>query len=389
MIDFMMGKIENHKEQILMVPCNRSQRQKATISDLSVEYPYIKYDKTKTFMLCGKKEKKRLILLFNTYACDDLFKILSKISSKIKNIKSVVIPFICIEDKTDLKVYEKWSNDYNINITIVVEPFGRSISQRILDYLISSNPDVWPLVISSPASKGVDKTYEDISLEEYSKIFTPKGWRIFFRQIIPSGCLSSISEIINNDIKKKIEVYPPLHDVYAVFNLCRPEDIKVVIIGQDPYHTPGAAMGIAFGHRNTRSKIQPSLKNIYKELQDDLGIKIDTTKGDLSRWVEQGVFLINTALTVQENKAYSHAKEWKKFTKTLFEYLNDHHPMVIVIWGTPAAKLATIFDDKHHKIKSSHPSPLSAHISFFGSKPFSQINEKLEALGKTPIDWTI
>lgn len=191
-------------------------------------------------------------------------------------------------------------------------------------------------------------------------------------------------------------VFPPLPMVFNAFTTgkcIRPKDIKVVIIGQDPYPTPGAAIGLAFSHTDAYDKVQPSLKNIQKELKSD-GFKCDDKSGDLTKWAEQGVFLINTALTVQEGKPGSHTKLWKDFTIQLFNELDNQPHLVIIMWGADAQKLGKkSFDtDKHKFIKSSHPSPMSANAKtadFFGSKPFTKANSYLKKWNLTEIDWNL
>ena len=190
--------------------------------------------------------------------------------------------------------------------------------------------------------------------------------------------------------KKKYDVFPSFEEIYTVFNLCKPENVKVIIIGQDPYHVPGAAMGIAFGHHDNRIKMQPSLRNIFIELKSD-GFKPNMSSGDLSYWVSQGVFLINTALSVRKSEANSHSDIWKSFINNLFKFLNkkcDH--LVVIMWGTPAKSYSHNFNnEKHKKIMSVHPSPLSAPNGFFGSKPFSKTNGYLTEFGLEPIDWDL
>ena len=149
-------------------------------------------------------------------------------------------------------------------------------------------------------------------------------------------------------------------------------------------------MGLAFSHFPDRNKIQPSLKNIYKELESE-GFKVNHESGDLTSWAEQGVFLINTALTVRQGEAGSHTLIWKGFTSALFEYLNERNDgMIIVMWGNVAQSYSELFDDeKHRKIMTVHPSPLSANRGFFGSNPFTKVNKMLTKIGKEVIDWNL
>ena len=183
-------------------------------------------------------------------------------------------------------------------------------------------------------------------------------------------------------------IFPPKDEVFSMFNYCELDEVKVVIIGQDPYHEINQAHGLAFSVKEG-NKLPKILINIYKELYDDL--LITRLTGELSDWARQGVFLINTILTVEEGKANSHRnKGWEIFTSRVIEELNkDNHPKVFVLWGKQAFEYEKmITNSKHGIIKSAHPSPLSAYRGFFGSKPFSRINEFLKNNNLEPIDWS-
>jgi len=203
--------------------------------------------------------------------------------------------------------------------------------------------------------------------------------------------LTEVAQFLDREIKKGKTIYPPIENIFAACSYCSPTSVKVVIIGQDPYHTPGAAMGLAFSHLPDKGSLQPSLGNIFKELTCDGFSPNDT--GDLTPWAKQGVFLINTALTVEEGKANSHREAWDEscFIDQLFRYLNrtcDH--LVIIAWGKHAQEMSKVFTDPPHvKIVSSHPSPFSANQGFFGSRPFSKTNKFLKKWGKSPIDWNL
>ena len=194
--------------------------------------------------------------------------------------------------------------------------------------------------------------------------------------------LSSVSKLYEEKI-----IYPPKKDVFNAFRLSY-KDIKVVILGQDPYHGEGEAHGYAFSCLKT--PIPPSLKNIYKELYDDLHIEKDMTKGDLTSWVKQGVMLLNTGLTVEKDKPNSHKNiGWSIFTDEVIKKLNEREtPLVFILWGNNAReKKKYITNNKHLVIESAHPSPFSARYGFFGSRPFSKTNEFLIKNHKTPIKW--
>ncbi|MGX7197706.1 uracil-DNA glycosylase [Enterococcus olivae] len=186
------------------------------------------------------------------------------------------------------------------------------------------------------------------------------------------------------------KIYPDMFHIFEALEKTPYEKVKIVILGQDPYHGPNQAHGLSFSVQ-PGVRIPPSLKNIYKELQEDLGIP-PVDHGYLTSWAEQGVLLLNTVLTVREGQAYSHrGKGWEQLTDTIIQKLNDRpDPVVFILWGKPAQqKIAMIDTNKHVIIRSVHPSPLSAHRGFFGSRPFSQANQALLSMGKEPINWQL
>lgn len=184
-----------------------------------------------------------------------------------------------------------------------------------------------------------------------------------------------------------ITIYPKEKDMFRAFEMTPYDEVKVVILGQDPYHEDGQANGLAFSV-NSGTKMPPSLRNIFKELKDDLGGELRTNT-DLSDWAEQGVLLLNTSLTVIESQANSMAKLWEPFTDSVIRLLNEQEwPIVFVLWGNNARKKKSIIDmSRHYVIESAHPSPLSANRGFFGSKPFSKTNQILKRLGENEICW--
>ena len=186
-------------------------------------------------------------------------------------------------------------------------------------------------------------------------------------------------------------IYPPKEDVFNAFAMTALKDIRVVILGQDPYHGPNQAHGLCFSVL-PGVKTPPSLRNIYKELADDIDGFTIPNHGTLSPWAEQGVLLLNTVLTVEQGKAHSHAKlGWETFTDKVIEVVNQHcSNVVFLLWGSHAQKKGNAINrEKHHVLHAPHPSPLSAHRGFFGSKPFSQTNQLLIESGKTPIQWQV
>lgn len=185
-------------------------------------------------------------------------------------------------------------------------------------------------------------------------------------------------------------IYPDMYDIFNALHLTAYADTKVVILGQDPYHGVGQAHGLSFSVKPGIAP-PPSLQNIFKELHADLGIPIPE-HGYLVDWAKQGVLLLNTVLTVRAGQAHSHkGKGWEIFTDKIIASLNERHdPVIFVLWGRPAQTKAAFIDaQRHHIIKSPHPSPLSAYQGFFGSRPFSKVNQILRQLGKAPIDWQL
>lgn len=193
-----------------------------------------------------------------------------------------------------------------------------------------------------------------------------------------------------DDRYKQVEVYPPKAMLFNCFKVCDMNNIKVVILGQDPYHQKGQAMGLSFSVAKD-VKIPPSLNNIYKELEADMHIT-KPSHGDLTSWAKQGVLLMNTVMSVEAGKANAHqGRGWEQFTDRIMQELNTYQePLVFILWGKPAQNKAKwITNEKHLLLKSVHPSPLSAHRGFFGSKPFSKANAFLEKHQRGIIDWSI
>ncbi len=199
----------------------------------------------------------------------------------------------------------------------------------------------------------------------------------------------SLRKFLLNEYKTQV-IHPSMYDIFNALKFTAYKDVKVVILGQDPYHGPNQAHGFSFSVKYG-VKTPPSLRNIFKELSSDLGCYIPNN-GFLEEWANQGVLLLNTVLTVREGQANSHkGKGWEIFTDKIIELLNKREePIVFILWGRNAiSKEAIITNNIHKIIKSVHPSPLSATRGFFGSKPFSQTNEFLKSINKDPIDWQI
>jgi len=214
-------------------------------------------------------------------------------------------------------------------------------------------------------------------------------WSNFLKDELSKDYFIELTSIIQTQYTTNI-VFPEYNDIFRAFNLLSPKDVKVVIIGQDPYHGFNQANGLAFSVYDD-CKIPPSLRNIFKELNDDIGCTIPKS-GNLIKWALQGVLLINSVLTVVQSKPNSHkGLGWELFTDSIIKKLSlDYENIVFILWGKPSQKKATLIDeDKHLVIKSAHPSPLSAYRGFFGSKPFSRTNNYLLRSGKNKIAWCI
>ena len=220
------------------------------------------------------------------------------------------------------------------------------------------------------------------------KLFN-NDWNDILEKEFDKEYYQSLRLFLNSEYKNKT-IYPIPEHIYAALKLTPYKDVKVVILGQDPYHEPGQAHGLAFSV-NKGIDIPPSLLNIYKELKDDLGCFIPNN-GYLLSWAKQGVLLLNAVLTVEAHKANSHKdKGWETLTDKIIEEVNKKQdPVVFILWGRNARnKKALITNPKHLIIESAHPSPLSAYNGFFGSKPFSKTNNFLIKNNKEPIDWQI
>ena len=214
------------------------------------------------------------------------------------------------------------------------------------------------------------------------------SWKEIFKNYPKRKELGITVDNINKK-RQTATIYPPKELVFKVFDLPL-EDIKVVILGQDPYHNPGQACGLSFSV-NDGVPLPKSLINIYKELYDDLGITPAKT-GNLEKWFKQGIFLLNSVLTVEEYSPASHSNVgWQDFTDYIIETISQkNNNVVFVLWGSYARSKKTLIDSSRHKIiESPHPSPLSAYRGFFGSKVFSRINSYLEEVGKKPIDFDL
>lgn len=214
------------------------------------------------------------------------------------------------------------------------------------------------------------------------------SWEPIFSELFQQPFMEQLSAFIQEERAKHV-VFPAEEDVFRAFKLTPLAEVKVVILGQDPYHNVGQAQGLSFSVPAGMA-IPPSLRNIYKELADDIPGFDAAAAGDLSAWAQQGVLLLNATLTVRAHAAGSHQKKgWERFTDALITYISAHCPSVVfLLWGSYAQQKIKLIDTAKHKVLSTvHPSPLSSYRGFFGCKHFSQTNRFLEENGLTPIRW--
>ena len=214
-----------------------------------------------------------------------------------------------------------------------------------------------------------------------------ENWRKLLQNEFDKEYFAALVSFVKNEYATKT-IYPPARLIFNAFDLCPPENVKVVILGQDPYHGVGQAHGLCFSVPDG-IKPPPSLVNIFKEIQQDIGTSI-TTSGNLERWAQQGVLLLNATLTVRAHQAGSHQKHgWETFTDSVIQIISNHcDHVVFLLWGAYAGKKSELVDStKHLILKSVHPSPLSAHSGFFGNHHFSLANNFFLKYGKEPIIW--
>ncbi|NNG45415.1 uracil-DNA glycosylase [Pseudoalteromonas sp. NEC-BIFX-2020_002] len=217
-------------------------------------------------------------------------------------------------------------------------------------------------------------------------------WQRFLKTECAKPYMQEALAVVATKRSEDIAVYPPQSQIFSAFDATPLSDIKVVILGQDPYHGEGQAHGLCFSVLPEVSKLPPSLKNIYKELATDIDGFTIPTHGYLQRWAEQGVFLLNTVLTVEKGQAHSHKHlGWELFTDQVIAHINQHcKGVVFILWGAHAQKKGKGIDsDRHYVLNGPHPSPLSAHRGFFGCKHFSTTNQLLIQQGKKAINWQV
>ena len=216
------------------------------------------------------------------------------------------------------------------------------------------------------------------------------GWQDALKDEFRKPYYARLYSFVRKEYHERV-IYPPSEDIFNALHYTPVEKVKVLILGQDPYHEPGQAHGLCFSVPEDQKVLPPSLENIYKELHDDIGCPIPTS-GNLRKWADQGVLLLNTLLTVRAHQAFSHrGMGWEQFTDAVIDVVNKQdRPIVCMLWGRPAQEKAARLDNPRFLIlKAPHPSPLSAYRGFFGCRHFSKCNEFLVKNGEEPIDWRI
>ena len=216
----------------------------------------------------------------------------------------------------------------------------------------------------------------------------PESWREVLRNETSQPYFADLSEFVLRE-RKASTVFPSEHEVFTALQLTSPDNVRVVIVGQDPYHGAGQAHGLSFSVQHG-TRIPPSLRNVYAELHSDLDLPIPS-HGNLEAWAKQGVLLLNSTLTVREGEAGSHSgRGWETFTDAIISYLGSRQQhIVFVLWGAHAGKKVSLIGQQHTVVTSVHPSPLSAHRGFFSSRPFSLVNRALSDHNQPEINWAI
>jgi uracil-DNA glycosylase len=326
-------------------------------------------------------------------------KCLSRLITKTKNLKSVAFPYQigCGLARGNWDDYHKLIKEWAIeNSDIHVEIVSPDYTVDIMSDGEFNEIDSKSDSDSSESERDSDSddtraTYKNMTLLEFTRKLLKtnnnfKTWKPFIQSMIDNGELGKISDRLKTFANDDIEVYPPLNLVFQAFMSLSVKTLKAIILGQDPYHTPGCANGLCFS--TSIGAPPPSLKNIFTELKND-GYMPNKT-GDLLKWAHEGVFLINTTLTVEKGKANSHEKIWDKFSKGLFTFLSKTcKECVIIAWGGPAKNRIKGFNDRENCILTCpHPSPLSV-TGFWDNHHFSKANKYLKSKNKKPIDWNL
>jgi len=288
-------------------------------------------------------------------------------------------------------MFRKWMRE-NAHVAVIVAVFlalGALMQARCSPHTEHQRPAGYPAGLTRISGARRCRVSRLVYTLSMSEIRMEPSWKEHLEEEFGKPYFKELTAFVKEEYQKGA-VYPHPKHIFRAFELTPFDEVKVVILGQDPYHGPNQAVGLSFAV-DEGVPLPPSLQNIYKELESDLGKPLESRSGDLARWAKQGVLLLNATLTVRARSAGSHqGKGWELFTDAAIKALSDRRKhLVFILWGNYArSKGAHIDRAKHCVIESAHPSPFSASGGFFGSKPFSKANEYLEAHGKSAIDWT-
>ncbi len=245
-----------------------------------------------------------------------------------------------------------------------------------------------PICSTNPSAERLQKISNQSRFPEN----LPDGWKKLLKSEASEPYFQKLIQFLNSEYSSKKSIFPPREFILRAIQSLDYADTKVVLLGQDPYHGDGQAIGLCFGVPNSVFPKPPSLKNVFKEISSDLGIKMGPELSDLTGWLAQGVLLLNTVLTVRKSEPLSHReKGWETFTDKIIRHLNDRKdPVIFILWGASAHKKKELITNPNHFIlQAPHPSPFSADRGFFGCKHFSKTNEILRGLGKSEIQWEL
>ncbi|GKY96562.1 hypothetical protein MPSEU_000615800 [Mayamaea pseudoterrestris] len=289
-------------------------------------------------------------------------------------------------------VYRMTNGPHGKTIWYTEEQLFMPLKDRMVQHVPDSDDD--EMILDEIEQQQRAGREVNSAVDELLKGLVEPSWKASLVDVTGSPLFAKLATFLQEERLAGATVYPPHEEIFTALNLCPLSQVRVVIIGQDPYHGPGQGHGLAFSVKRNVRPLPPSLKNIIREAVEDVGID-EPKHGNLEHWARQGVLLLNTVLTVRRGQANSHAKKgWEEFTDACIRKVNEQHTgVVFLLWGNPAAKKASFVDpNRHDVIKTSHPSPLGASKTdspFLGSRCFSRANLALEEQGKTPIDWTI
>lgn len=349
------------------------------IQVIAYAFECVQYDITKKVLITSfTPGTVKLRKLSNGSRCLAMYGVTSKNSEKSDNTDYLNNFEKCLEKIVTIKNLK--------SIAFSKDTFGDQQYINLLEQF-AEKVDALVYIYSVKKNEVIHKSFGDLLRQIKLWKNDQSGWDAFFQPRIKDKTISTLNAFLQKEAEE-YNIYPPPEEVFNAMILTKLSDIKTIIIGQDPYYVSGAAMGLAFSHKSTYGEIQPSLKNIFNELTN-CGFKPNKT-GDLTKWAREGVFLINAALTVRQGQPNSHSKQWKPFTEHLLKFLDTKlDRAVIMLWGNYAQKYGKYFGEKHKKLLTSHPCPMSVNNGFSGCKHFVKCNIQLKKWGIKEIDWNL